>query len=412
MHEESTQVDPEIVHEFVAEFTESMNEVERDLVGWEKQPDSREIQERVFRAFHTLKGTSGLFGFERLESLAHQAESMLCGIREGHLAVDNLTVTTLLKVLDAVRALLRVVVRDESDEDDDDEGDYEVLVAELNLKALQKQVMSNVERSKQSVEEETSSPALVDNTVRVNVTLLEHLSDIVVRLIEERDTILRQSQTIGNAELAGTAGRLDGIIAELQTGLMKTRLQPVGIIWGKFPRLVRDVALSTGKQIGLMMSGAEMEVDRRIIEALSDPMTHLVRNCIDHGIEIPELRKEKGKPEQGCITLRAYKEERKIIFEVEDDGAGLRVELIRETALRRGLITPEELARLSEPELQNMIFLPGFSTAPEVTKISGRGVGMDVVKTNLERIGGAIQTISRPGQGTLFKIEIRNRFLT
>jgi two-component system chemotaxis sensor kinase CheA len=411
MHEESIQVDPEIVREFVAEFTESMNEVERDLVVWEKQPDSREIQERVFRAFHTLKGTSGLFGFERLESLAHQAESMLCGVREGHLAVDNLTVTALLKVLDAVRALLRVVVRDESDDDDDDEGDYEVLVAELNLKALQKQVMSNAEMGRQSAAG-AGSPAMADNTVRVNVALLDHLSDIVLRLTEERDAILRQSQAIHNAELAGTAGRLDGIIMELQTGLMKTRLQPVGVIWGKFPRLVRDVALSTGKQIGLVMSGADMEVDRRIIEALSDPMTHLVRNCIDHGIETPELRKGRGKPEQGCITLRAYKEAGKIIFEVEDDGAGLRVDLIRETALRRGLITAEELARLGEPELQNMIFLPGFSTAAEVTKISGRGVGMDVVKTNLERIGGAIQTTSRPGQGTLFKIEIRNRFLT
>lgn len=411
MQEESTQVDPEVVREFVTEFTESMDEVERDLVGWEKHPNSKETQDRIFRAFHTLKGTSGLFGFERLESLAHQAESMLCGVRDGHLAMDNLTVTTLLKVLDAVRALLRVIVREEFDDDDDDEGDYEVLVAELNLKALQKQVMSSAESGNSKVEAATNT-ALADNTVRVNVTLLDHLLDVVAKLIEERDVVLQQSKAMNVPQLAGTAERLTGIIKELQTGLAKTRLQPIGTIWGKFPRLVRDIELSTGKKIGLMMSGADMEIDRRIIEAVSDPMTHLVRNCIDHGIELPELRKGKGKPEQGCITLRAYKEERRIIFEVEDDGAGLRTELIRETALRRGLISAEESTRLSEPELQNMIFLPGFSTAAEVTKMSGRGVGMDVVKTNLEQIGGTVKTISRPGQGTLFKIEIQNRFLT
>jgi two-component system chemotaxis sensor kinase CheA len=326
--------------------------------------------------------------------------------------MDNLTVTALLKVLDAVRVLLQVIVRDESDDDDDDdEGDYEVLVAELNLKALQKQVMSSAELGNLKVDPATNT-ILVDNTVRVNVALLEHLLDIVAKLSEERDVVLHLGKAMNDPQLAGAAERLTGIIKELQTGLTKTRLQPIGIIWGKFPRLVRDVELSTGKKIGLMMSGADMEIDRRIIEAVSDPMTHLVRNCIDHGIELPELRKKSGKSEQGCITLRAYKEERKIIFEVEDDGAGLRMELIRETALRRGLITAEESMRLSEPELQNMIFLPGFSTAAEVTKMSGRGVGMDVVKTNLEQIGGTVKAISHPGQGTLFKIEIENRFLT
>ena len=187
---------------------------------------------------------------------------------------------------------------------------------------------------------------------------------------------------------------------------MKTRLQPIGNVWSKFPRLVRDAAMAGGKKIRIEMTGQQTELDKSIIEAIKDPLTHLIRNCIDHGIEIPERRAAAGKPEEGVIRLRAFHEGGLVLVEISDDGGGIRPEVIREAALRRGLVSAGKVDALTDHDLIQLIFVPGFSTAREVTMLSGRGVGMDVVKTNLERISGTIDVISTSGEGTLFKIKL------
>ena len=392
----------EIIREFLLESRENIDEVERDLVAWEKHPTAKMAVDRIFRAFHTLKGTCSLLGFERLESIAHQAESVLCGVQKGYLAIDTATITALLKVSDAIRLLLRQI--DATGEEG--EGDYTVLVAELNLKALQKQVLGNKEvAARQSTEEALAGPT-VENTIRVKVALLDLLMNLTGELITERNEISRISISKNDPLLGKASSRLGDIISELQKCLAKARRQPIGNIWNKFPRLMRDATLSSGKKIRMDTSGRQMEIDKSIIEAIRDPLTHLVRNCIDHGIEIPEKRLKTGKPEEGCITLRAFEQNGDVVIEVEDDGAGLHMDLIKETAIQRALITPEQALTMSEHDFHHLIFLAGFTTAPEVTKLSGRGMGMNVVKTNLDSIRGTIDITSRPGMGTLFRIKI------
>jgi two-component system chemotaxis sensor kinase CheA len=392
----------DIIREFLSESRENIDEVERDLVAWEKQPTGKKAVDRIFRTFHTLKGTCSLLGFERLESIAHQAESVLCGVQDGHLAIDSTTITALLKVSDAIRLLLREI--DATGEEG--EGDYAVLVAELNLKALQKQVMGNKEvAARQSTEEALAGPT-TENTIRVKVALLDLLMNLTGELMAERDEIMRISIAKNDPPLGKTSSRIGHIISELQKCIAKARRQPIGNIWNKFPRLIRDTTLSTGKKIRLDTSGRQMEIDKSILEAIRDPLTHLVRNCIDHGIETPEKRLISGKPEEGCITLRAFEQNGDVVIEVEDDGSGIHVDLIRETAIRRAMITPEQALTMNEHEFHHLIFLAGFTTAPEVTKLSGRGMGMNVVKTNLDCIRGAIDIVSRPGMGTLFRIKI------
>jgi two-component system chemotaxis sensor kinase CheA len=247
---------------------------------------------------------------------------------------------------------------------------------------------------------------LSDNSIRVDVGLLDVLMNLVGELVLARNQILQYTGTQADSGFNATTQRLNMITSELQEGVMKTRMQPIGNIWSKFPRVVRDLALTCQKKIRLEMAGTDTEMDKTIIEAIKDPLTHLVRNACDHGIENPEARVRRGKPAEGCIALRAYHEGGQVNIEITDDGAGIDPEKVKQRALQRGLITPEHAARMGERETVNLIFLPGFSTAEKVTNISGRGVGMDVVKTHIEKIGGTVDIQSKPGQGSTIKIKI------
>ncbi|MGE0810638.1 MAG: chemotaxis protein CheA [Immundisolibacter sp.] len=248
--------------------------------------------------------------------------------------------------------------------------------------------------------------SIADASVRVDVRLLDRLMNLVGELVLARNQILQHPVLREDASTHGASQRLDLITSELQEGVMKTRMQPVGSAWAKFPRVVRDLAVTCGKQVRLETDGADTELDRTILEAIKDPLTHLVRNSVDHGIETRERRLEAGKGPTGTLTLRAYHEGGKVVLEINDDGGGIHTAKVKARALERGLITPERAAAMSEHDLQNLIFLPGFSTADAVSNVSGRGVGMDVVKTNIERIGGSIDLQSRLGQGTSIKIRI------
>ncbi len=256
------------------------------------------------------------------------------------------------------------------------------------------------------VQAEARAPALSDSNIRVDVSLLDKLMNLVGELVLARNQILQFSSTQQDTSFLNTSQRLNLITTELQEGVMKTRMQPIGNIWSKFPRVVRDLATSCGKQVNIEMEGKETELDKTIIESIKDPLTHLVRNAVDHGIEMPEKRLASGKSPEGHLFLRAFHEGGQVNIEISDDGAGIDLERVKQKALEKGLLAPDQAARLSDRELLNLLFLPGFSTAEKVTNVSGRGVGMDVVKTNIEKIGGTVDIQNRVGQGTTLKIKI------
>ncbi len=253
---------------------------------------------------------------------------------------------------------------------------------------------------------QSRNPEAAADTIRVGVNLLDRLMNLVGELVLARNQLLQFSNSTQDAGFQAVSQRMNLIATELQEEVMKTRMQPIGNVWNKFPRTVRDLALSCGKDVRLEMEGQDTELDRTIIEAIKDPLTHLVRNCIDHGIELPETRKQLGKPSVGVLKLRAFHEGGQVNIEIIDDGAGLNVERIRQNAIERGLVPAQQVARMSDRDIFNMIFLPGFSTAEKVTKVSGRGVGMDVVKTNVEKTGGTVDVQSTAGKGTTVRIKI------
>jgi len=258
----------------------------------------------------------------------------------------------------------------------------------------------------QTQQQQAAKSAVTDSSIRVDVVLLDRLMNLVGELVLARNQILQHTQGTQDAVLVASGQRLNLITSELQEGVMKTRMQPIGNIWSKFPRTVRDVAMSCGKEVRIEMEGKETDLDKTIIEAIKDPLTHLVRNSVDHGIETPEARAAAGKNPEGLLHLRAYHEGGQVNIEIRDDGAGLNTEKIKKKAVQRRLITAEQAARMGDHEACNLIFLPGFSTADAVTNVSGRGVGMDVVKTNIEKIGGTVEVQTRAGAGTTVKMKI------
>ncbi len=243
-------------------------------------------------------------------------------------------------------------------------------------------------------------------SIRVNVETLEHLMTMVSELVLTRNQLLEIVRRHEDSEFKVPLQRLSNVTAELQEGVMKTRMQPIGNAWQKLPRVVRDLAQELGKQIELEMVGAETELDRQVLELIKDPLTHMVRNSADHGLESTEARKRAGKPEKGLIKLSAYHEGGHIIIDIADDGKGLDIERIKSKVIENGLASEAELEKMSESQIFKYIFAPGFSTAAKVTSVSGRGVGMDVVRTNIELIGGTIDLKSTAGKGTTFTIKI------
>ncbi|MCC6231785.1 MAG: chemotaxis protein CheW [Verrucomicrobiales bacterium] len=249
-------------------------------------------------------------------------------------------------------------------------------------------------------------PSAAESAIRVNVEQLDRLMNLVGELVLARNQIIQHCASQSESALNAAAQRLNIITTELQEGVMKTRMQPIGNVWSKFPRIVRDVAHELGKKVQLVMEGKSTELDRTIIEAIKDPLTHIVRNAIDHGIEKPEVRLASNKAEEGTLLMRAYHEGGQVNIEITDDGRGINVARVKQKALEKGLLTAEQAARMTDRDAANIVFLPGFSTAEKVTNVSGRGVGMDVVKTNIEKIGGSVDIQSEEGLGTTIKIKI------
>jgi len=408
--------DDAILREFIAESRENLDQLDRDLVALEAAPGSRELLDRAFRAVHTLKGTCGFLGFPRLEGVAHAAEGLLARLREEGGGSDapasrRAIAGALLATVDAVRTMLDRIERDRTDGDED----HARLIASLSALAKPRRRGRAVaparaprpalaRREPPPPADET--PARAEASLRIDVTLLDRLMNLVGELVVARNQIL-QVVTAGEwRRMPAAAQRLDHITSRLQDELMRTRMQPIGIAWSALPRLVRDVAADAGKEVRLELEGGETELDKTVIEAIRDPLTHLVRNAVDHGIEPPAARAAAGKPRAGRLRLHASHQGGQVRLEIADDGAGLSIERIRRRALERGLVARDRAPSLSDQEWIELVFQPGFSTAERVTRVSGRGVGMDVVRTNVERIGGTIAIESREGRGTTLRITI------
>ena len=453
----------EIVQEFLVESHENLDQLDQDLVALEQSPDSRDLLASVFRTIHTIKGTSGFLAYSHLEAVAHVGENLLSRLRDGALRLTPEITSALLDMVDAVRGLLSTIEQTGQEGD----PDHAHLIARLTalqtgaqapaapapapapvaapveppamlgellvaqgaaqpedvVSAVLEQEIAGDERrigdilvsagavrpADVDVALETQAEgrrSVADSSVRVDVELLDALMTLVGELVLTRNQIVQHAATREDADLVRSSQRLNLIASELQEGVMKTRMQPIDSIWQKVPRVVRDLSLQCGKQVRVVMEGRETELDRTILEATKDPLTHLVRNAVDHAIETPADREAAGKDPEGLLLLRAYHEGGQVNIEITDDGKGIDPAVIGRKAVEKGLITAEQLARMAEREITGLIFAPGFSTAAAVTNVSGRGVGMDVVKTNIEKIGGSIDVQSRVGTGTTFRIRI------
>ncbi len=425
----------EATKEFLIESHENLDQLDADLVELEETEAPTDALGRIFRTLHTIKGSCSFLGFPHLEAVAHAGESLLAKLRDGQLDLNPLITDSLLKMVDAIRKMLSAIESTGRDASVDENSLIDELTRLASGQFLSRTIMTrhgqedistdaanadfvladgvaalSADSSSAALDSKsvatTDGSAVYDASVRINIDLLDKLMAVAGEIVLARNQILQYSQKHDDPAFLNTCRQLNLITTELQEYVMKTRLQPLGNVWNRFPRLVRDAAHACGKKVHLEMEGSETELDKALIEAIRDPLTHLVRNSIDHGIEAPAQRRAAGKKEEGCVRLRAYHEGGQVNVEVSDDGSGIDTERIRHRAIEQRLITDEQAARMSTQTLLGLIFLPGFSTASTVTTVSGRGVGMDVVKTNIERIGGSIDIQSTVGRGTTVRIRI------
>jgi two-component system chemotaxis sensor kinase CheA len=400
--------DQDVIREFLIESIENLARLDQEMVELEKRPQDPELLAGIFRTIHTIKGTCGFLAFSTLEAVTHSTENILSQLREGKRELTPELVTLILEAVDVVKTVLVAI------EATGREGPetYDDLRTRLKAASVLHATVGPPVVESPAIPPDTEKaaapkgPSVSDSSIRVDVVLLDKLMNLVGELVLARNQILQFNAHQEDSTLNATSQRLNLITTELQEGVMKTRMQPIGVVWNKLPRVVRDLATSFGKQIHLEMDGADTELDKTIIEAIKDPLTHIVRNCCDHGIEKPDVRVKKGKPAQGKLTLRAFHEGGQVNIEIADDGAGIDVQVLKKKAVQKGLIRVDQAERMTDREALALIFLPGFSTAAEVTSVSGRGVGMDVVKTNIEKIGGVVELVSRLGEGTTLKLKI------
>lgn len=416
----------EIVQEFLVESHENLDQLDQDLVALESQPGSRDLLSSIFRTVHTIKGTSGFLGFTALEAVSHAGEGLLSELRDGVRAMDRPTTDVLLRLVDIIRDMLASIEAGTGDATQEISGIVAAIAAVQAGTAEEPTPQEPAQPEPESEPVESPAPpapapaaeepevedhpvlrsSAADSSVRVDVGLLDALMRQVGELVLARNQIERLIQQDPSVDLLRAAQSLNLISGELQEGVMKTRMQPIDHLWSKMPRVVRDLAASLGRQVTLVMEGRETELDRSLLEAVKDPLTHLVRNAVDHGIEPPQARIDAGKSAMGTVTLRAYHAGGQVVVEISDDGKGIDAEAVAATAVRRGILTSEVAHRLSTSEVYDLLFQPGFSTAETVTNISGRGVGMDVVRSKVEAIGGSVDVDSRPGLGTTWRLRI------
>jgi two-component system chemotaxis sensor kinase CheA len=440
----------DLTKEFIAESQEGLERMELCLTELEKRPGDRELVADIFRAVHTIKGTTGFLGFGRLEKLAHAGENLLGALRDGKVAVTADLINGLLELMDGLRAILRLIETTglEGVRARDEDTSLIAMLTELKAGGVtgpaivvasstsppdasqtsrppaaspDKQSLS-AKASEATAPEPTSpvnagapapatsatpsapAPSMPDKSLRIDVEVLNRMMNLVGELVLTRNQILQCTPDSQN--FPDLTRRLDSVTAELRESVMEARMQPVGHLFSKFPRMVRDLGRTCGRQVRIEFEGQETGLDKSLLEAIRDPLTHAVRNSVDHGIESPEDRLRAGKPAEGVLRLRAFHQSGWVVIEVIDDGAGISTECVLAKAIERGLVTPEKASSLSEREILQFLFVAGFSTAKQVTSVSGRGVGMDVVRANVEKVGGSVDLESRLGFGTTLRLRV------
>jgi two-component system chemotaxis sensor kinase CheA len=436
----------QILTEFLIEAQEIFDQLDLDFVQLEQTPDDKKLVGNIFRAMHTLKGSSGFFAFHRLEKVAHAGESLLSKIRDGALILNADMTDALLETSDRLREIVAGIEKSRIESVGDDSN----LIANLkslteggpslhsksdandsstNTPPLQAVIQEAAPQEKVKPQEvevftpelpaleldsNTTDVSTSDNVksgeivapVKVSVELLDKLMNLVSEMVLARNRLLSFAMNSGgDANFTSTVRTIDMVTLELQERMMKTRMQPISQVWAKFPRLVRDISQECGKKVELVQIGAETELDRTLLEGIRDPLVHIIRNSVDHGIELPSVRLASGKRELGTVTLKSMHENGMVVIEITDDGAGIDISLVGKKALEKGLVSQEKLSKLSDREIIDFIYLPGFSTKEKITNLSGRGVGMDVVRTNVQKIGGSVDISSSP-KGTKLRLRI------
>lgn len=401
----------DLLIEFLNETKENLAAVDSELVKLETTPDDAAILANVFRLVHTIKGTSGFLSLSRLGHIAHAAETVLGKIRDGKLAAKPVTITAVLKSIDRIKQVL-VELEATGKEPVADDTDIIDRLERISLgqDIIESQTPAAAPEKAAAVSAAGESEQLFQRvrgqTIRVSVDVLDGLMNLVSELVLTRNQLVQIARTTPGSVFDAPIQRLSSCTSQLQEGLMRTRMQPIGQAWSQLPRVVRDLAFDLGKKVTLELCGEQTGLDRQVLELIKDPLTHMVRNAVDHGIEKQAERTARGKSDTGRIRLEAAQEGGFIIIRMTDDGRGIQSEKLARKAVESGVVTEADIARMTEAQIQRLIFRAGLSTADATTTVSGRGVGMDVVKANIERIGGAIDIASTAGVGTEFTIKI------
>jgi two-component system chemotaxis sensor kinase CheA len=454
VNENDLAQDPELVREFLVESEELLETVDEGMIALEAAPDDTELLNRIFRALHTIKGTSGFLGFDPVIRVSHRAEDVLNALRRGELKLSRRIIDVLLRSRDQLGRMLKDIRNNQL-------GEYALEPLLSELEAVQKPdaapqlgdllvaegviepvvLKSTLDEQAKAeppkklgtmlVEKHLASPAqvgealvkqkqiaesvAVPQTMRVDVHKLDELINLIGELVLERNRLVQVSRdlTAGRLDaekledaLTQTTARLTFLTEELHVAGLKTRMVPIDTVFRKFPRIVRDLAHSLKKEVELVVSGQETELDKTMVELIGDPLVHLVRNSLDHGLEEPEVRTAAGKSASGTLRLEAREEGDQIVIRIADDGAGIDPERIAGKAVEKGLVTADRVRTLSKREILDFIFLPGFSTKEVASDVSGRGVGMDVVRTNVKNMNGTVELDSNLGQGTTVTLRL------
>ena len=416
----------ELVQDFLVETNEIIENLDHDLVELESNQNDLELLNKIFRGAHTMKGSSSFLGFNKLAELTHHAEDILNKLRKGEMVVTREIMDTLLEFVDKTKQIISDI------ENGTDTADVASVINDLKLASEGKLVgkkpaAASAPAAQAAAPAQAATPKAapkqeakqhqatqVEQTIRVDVSRLDSLVNLVGELVLSRN---RLSQIAGELEnkfeneylveqLLDVTSAIGMNTTELQLAIMKTRMIAIGKVFNKFPRVVRDIARDTGKEIELIISGEETELDKQVIESIGDPLLHMIRNSCDHGVETPEVRVAKGKPRTGTVLLSAYHEGNHVVIEIKDDGAGMDPDKLKRKAIEKGVITLDEANNMDDKQAFGLIFKAGFSTAEKITNISGRGVGMDVVRNNIEKLNGIITIDSKINEGSTFFLKL------
>lgn len=417
----------ELVQDFLVETNEIIENLDHDLVELENNKNDLDLLNKIFRGAHTMKGSSSFLGFNKLAELTHHAEDILNKLRKNEMVVTREIMDTLLEFVDKTKQMIQDIENGTDTVDATNVIENLKLASEGKLTSTSKSTPSDGGAKAQAPapaaapkpapkkdNKPTSQATQVEQTIRVDVSRLDSLVNLVGELVLSRNRLSQIASELENKfeneylveQLMDVTSAIGMNTTELQLAIMKTRMIAIGKVFNKFPRVVRDIARETGKEIDLIISGEETELDKQVIESIGDPLLHMIRNSCDHGVEVPEKRQARGKPRVGTVNLSAYHEGNHVVIEIKDDGNGMDAEVLKRKAIEKGVITADEAKNMEDKQAFGLIFKPGFSTAEKITNISGRGVGMDVVRTNIEKLNGIITIDSKVGEGSTFFLKL------